>query len=86
MFGLNPSIRKMMGEVVEDERIWGGVDFGFGHTSPMDMPPHGQVAKSHFDGIVGKVSIYLDDIQIVDDGEYIHPELKPLAVKLIGAY
>lgn len=86
MFGLNPSIRKLCGEVVEDERVWGGVDFGFGHTSPMDMPPLGQVAKSHFDGIVSKVSIYLDDIQIVDGGEYIHPELKPLAVKLIGAY
>lgn len=86
MFGLNPSIRKMMGEVVEDERVWGGVDFGFGHTSPMDMPPLGQVAKSHFDGIVDKVSIFLDNVQIVKDGVYIHPELKPLAVKLIGNY
>ncbi|MDO6516017.1 hypothetical protein [Zobellia uliginosa] len=86
MFGLNPSIRKMRGEIVEDERVWGGVDFGFGHTSPMDMPPLGQVAKSHFDGIVNKVSIFLDDIQIVKDGVYIHPELKPLAVKLIGEY
>lgn len=86
MFGLNPSIRKMMGEIVEDERVWGGVDFGFGHTSPMDMPPLGQLAKSHFDGIVGKVSIYLDDIQIADNGVYIHPDLKHLAVNLIGAY
>lgn len=84
MFGLNPSVREMRGEIVEDERVWGGVDFGFGHTSPMDMPPQGQVAKSHFDGIVGKVSIYLDDVQIVDDGSYIHPELKPLAEKLMG--
>ena len=83
MFGLNPGVLKMGGEIVEDERVWGGVDFGFGHTSPMDMPPHGQVAKSHFDGVVGKVSIYLDDTQIVDDGVYIHPELKPLAEKLI---
>ncbi|MFS4466847.1 hypothetical protein [Maribacter sp. 2210JD10-5] len=84
MFGLNPSVRQMRGEIVEDERVWGGVDFGFGHTSPMDMPPDGQVAKSHFDGVVGKVSIYLDDVQIAEDGVYIHPELKPLAAKLIG--
>jgi leucyl aminopeptidase (aminopeptidase T) len=84
MFGFNPNVHKMCGEVVEDERIWGGVDFGFGHTSPMDMPPFGQVAKSHFDGIVGKVSIFLDDIQIVDDGEVCHPDLKSLAYKLIG--
>ena len=84
MFGFNPNVRNMCGEVVEDERIWGGVDFGFGHTSPMDMPPLGQVAKSHFDGVVGKVSIFLDDVQIVDDGEVCHPELKSLAYKLIG--
>ncbi|WP_024481052.1 hypothetical protein [Cellulophaga baltica] len=86
MFGINPSVRKMCGEIVEDERVWGGVDFGFGHTSPMDMPPLGQIAKSHFDGIVNKVSIYLDDIQIVEDGVYTHPTLKPLAEKLIGTY
>ncbi|MGS0525885.1 hypothetical protein ACU8V7_12550 [Zobellia nedashkovskayae] len=84
MFGFGPNIRKLCGEIVEDERIWGGVDFGFGHTSPMDMPPLGQPAKSHFDGVVGKVSIFLDAIQIVDDGVVCHPELKPLAEKLLN--
>jgi len=84
MLGFGPNIRKLCGEIVEDERIWGGVDFGFGHTSPMDMPPLGQPAKSHFDGVVAKTSIYLDDIQIVDDGVVCHPDLKHLAEKLIG--
>jgi leucyl aminopeptidase (aminopeptidase T) len=84
MFGFNPNVRRLCGEIVEDERIWGGVDFGFGHTSPMDMPPFGQPAKSHFDGVVAKVSIFLDDIQIVKDGEVCHPDLKPLACQLIG--
>ncbi len=83
MFGFGPNIRKLCGEIVEDERIWGGVDFGFGHTSPMDMPPLGQPAKSHFDGVVAKTSIYLDDIQIVDDGVVCHPELIPLTEKLL---
>lgn len=86
MFGLNPGIKTITGELCEDERIWGGVDFGFGHTSVMDMPPLGQPAKSHFDGVVAKTSIYLDDVQIVDDGVVCHPDLKPLAVKLIGDY
>ncbi|TXG38695.1 aminopeptidase [Seonamhaeicola maritimus] len=84
MFGFNPGVRALSGEIVEDERIWGGVDFGFGHTSPMDMPPYGQPAKSHFDGVVEKVSIFLDDIQIVDNGEVCHPILKPLAEKLLN--
>ena len=37
-----------------------------------------------FDGIVGRVSIFLDAIQIVDDGQVCHPDLKSLAYKLIG--
>jgi len=86
MFGFNPGVRQLCGEIVEDERIWGGVDFGFGHTSPIDMPPHGQVAKSHFDGVVAKASIYLDDLQIVDNGNVCHPDLKDLANELLGQY
>jgi leucyl aminopeptidase (aminopeptidase T) len=85
MFGLNPGIKAITGELCEDERIWGGVDFGFGHTSAMDMPPFGQEAKSHFDGVVTNVSIYLDDIQIFDNGEVCHPDLIPLVNNLINA-
>jgi len=86
MFGLNPSIRRLSGDVVEDERIWGGVDFGFGHTSPMDMPPLGQMAKSHFDGVVAKTTIYLDDEKIVDNGMVCHPDLKALADEILAQY
>ena len=84
MLGLNPGVRKLCGEIVEDERVWGGVDFGFGHTSPIDMPPDGQVAKSHFDGVVAKASIYLDDQQIVANGTVCHPDLKDLAEKILS--
>ncbi len=83
MLGFNPKIRKITGELVEDERIWGGVDFGFGHTSAMDMPPLGQPAKSHFDGVVANTSIYFDDTQITDHGELCHPKLKTLAKNLL---
>lgn len=84
MIGLNPRIRALSGEIVEDERIWGGVDFGFGHTSPIDMPPNGQAAKSHFDGIVACTSIYLDEVKIIDNGEICHPDLLPYANQLLG--
>ena len=84
MIGLNPGVRELTGNIVEDERIWGGVDFGFGHTSPMDMPPDGQEAKSHFDGVVGKVSILLDGVEIIRKGEVVHPELVPLSDKLLS--
>ena len=83
MLGLNPGIHSITGELCEDERIWGGVDFGFGHTSAMDMPPYGQEAKSHFDGVVTNVSIFLDDIQIFDNGVVCHPDLIPLVNNLM---
>lgn len=85
MLGLNPKVHQITGELVEDERIWGGVDFGFGHTSAMDMPPFGQMAKSHFDGVVAKTSIYFDKIQITDNGEVCHEDLRPLAESLLNA-
>jgi leucyl aminopeptidase (aminopeptidase T) len=84
MFGFNPKVHKITGELVEDERIWGGVDFGFGHTSAMDMPPFGQEAKSHFDGVVAKVSIFLDDTQIVNNGKVCHKDLRHLADNLLN--
>lgn len=85
MLGLNPKITELSGEVAEDERIWGGVDFGFGYTSPMDMPPFGQIAKSHFDGVVTNVSVYLDGIKIFDNGDVCHPDLKPFTLNLLKA-
>lgn len=84
MIGLNPSIKTLSGDIVEDERIWGGVDFGFGHTSPLDMPPNGQAAKSHFDGVVAKTTIYFDDQLIVDNGVVCHPALQALATDILN--
>ncbi|MEM1122379.1 MAG: hypothetical protein AAGJ18_18170, partial [Bacteroidota bacterium] len=83
MIGLNPNIHHLCGEIVEDERIWGGVDFGFGHTSSIDMPPNGQPAKSHFDGIIAKTTIYFDEHIIVKDGEVCHPNLVDLAAAVL---
>lgn len=83
MVGANPGVMELSYEIVEDERIWGGVDFGFGHTSPIDMPPLGQPATSHFDGVVEKVDLYFDDIQIIKNGVFVHPKIKDAAQKLM---
>ena len=48
----------------------------------MDMPPDGQPAKSHFDGVVCGVSVWLDEVQIFKDGEVCHADLVPLAKEL----
>lgn len=86
MIGLCTGVRELSWEIVEDERIWGGVDFGFGHTSPMDMPPHGQPASSHFDGISTKATVWLDDLKIMENGVIVHPDIKEDAEQLLRDY
>ena len=84
MVGANPGVRELSYEIVEDERIWGGVDFGFGHTSPIDMPPLGQKATSHFDGVVEKVDLYFDGAQVIEKGVFSHHKIKDAAKKLLN--
>jgi 2,5-dihydroxypyridine 5,6-dioxygenase len=72
--GFNPGA-KLTGDVVEDERIWGAVEFGIGN---MAWRP----AASHSDGICLNVSVWLDGKQILDKGKCIEPELAKLAMKL----
>ena len=83
MIGLCPGVRELSGDIVEDERVWGGVDFGFGHTSPIDAPPNGQIAKSHFDGVMEKATIYFDGMEIVKDGSVVQSDLKPIADEIL---
>ena len=72
--------------------LWKTNEFGavlilvLDYTSPMDMPPLGQMAKSHFDGVVAKTTIYLDDEKIVDNGTVCHPSLKALADEILAQY
>jgi 2,5-dihydroxypyridine 5,6-dioxygenase len=73
-YGFNPGA-KLTGDVVEDERIWGCVEWGIGN---MRWRP----AASHTDGICLNVSVWLDGEQILDKGTSVHPELRELAMKL----
>ena len=80
-YGLNPGA-KLTGNIVEDERVWGCVEWGIGYVSPIDAPPVGQDAKSHCDGICLNSSVWLDDMQVLDRGKFIHPELKEYEDKI----
>lgn len=74
-YGLNPGA-KLTGDIVEDERVWGATEWGIGYVSPYDAPPEGQDAKSHCDGICLNSSVWLDDVQVLDNGRFVLPELK----------
>jgi 2,5-dihydroxypyridine 5,6-dioxygenase len=75
---------KLSNNVIEDERVWGSTQWGFGYVSPADVPPDGIPAKSHTDGICLNSSVWLDGVQILDKGNVVAPELRLLAEPLIG--
>lgn len=76
-YGFNPGA-KITGNIVEDERVWGCTEWGIGYVSNVDAPPVGQDAVSHSDGICLRSSVWLDGVQIMDEGTIVHPELTPL--------
>jgi leucyl aminopeptidase (aminopeptidase T) len=80
-YGFGPNA-KLTGNIVEDERVWGCTQWGFGYLSPMDAPPEGIPAKSHCDGICLNSSVWLDGKQILKDGKIVDEELARLAKKL----
>ncbi len=66
-FGFNPGVMRPSGRILEDERVFGCMQFGLGAT-PLGSP-------AHTDGVVLNPSVWLDDVQIEAGGRYLHPEL-----------
>lgn len=77
-YGFGPNA-ELTGNIVEDERVWGCTQWGFGYMSPIDIPPKGIPAPSHCDGICLDSSVWLDGKQIMENGKLIDEELLELA-------
>lgn len=75
-YGFNPGVTRPSGRILEDERIFGCMQFGIGATE------YG--SPTHTDGVLLNPSVWLDDVQIEDSGRYIHPELVALC-RAMGA-
>lgn len=69
-YGFNPGVTRPTGRILEDERIFGCMQFGIGATD------YGSPA--HTDGVVLNPSVWLDDLQIEQAGRYVLPELVEL--------
>jgi len=76
-YGCNPGAR-LSGNIIEDERVWGVVEWGLGFQEA-HLGGKAGPAKSHTDGICLNPSIWLDNVQIEKEGRYIEPELARLA-------
>jgi leucyl aminopeptidase (aminopeptidase T) len=66
--GFNPGIPVPTGRVMEDERAFGDIDFGFGAWL-------GRPAAGHFDFTCRQVSIFANGSPIQEDGIFVQPEL-----------
>jgi leucyl aminopeptidase (aminopeptidase T) len=73
-YGFNPGITRPSGRILEDERIFGCLQFGIG-TARLGAP-------SHTDGVVLNPSVWADDVQLEDEGAYVHPELAALCGRM----
>jgi len=69
-YGFNPGVRRPSGRILEDERIFGCMQFGIGATE-LGSPIHS-------DGVVLNPSVWFDDVQIEESGRYVHPDLVDL--------
>ncbi len=69
-YGFNPGVRRLTGSILEDERLFGCMQFGIGRAR--------LGAPSHTDGIVTSPSVWADGVQLEDQGVYVHPRLVEL--------
>lgn len=67
-YGFNPGVSRLTGRIVEDERVFGSITFGFGSMAT-------RKAASHTDCIVLRPSIHLDGVEIEREGAYVYPDL-----------
>jgi len=72
--GYNPGVKRISGDIVEDERVFGCVEVGIGLGSP-DL-------ACHTDGIILNPSVWIDDELVEDTGIFVEPTLKKLAKAL----
>jgi leucyl aminopeptidase (aminopeptidase T) len=69
-YGFNPGVRRPSGRILEDERIFGCMQFGIGATE-LGSPIHS-------DGVALNPSVWLDGIEVEESGRYVHPDLASL--------
>jgi leucyl aminopeptidase (aminopeptidase T) len=67
-------VTRCTGRIVEDERVFGGVEFGIGNQIK-EISGSGWQAGGHTDGVVLNPSIYLDGQPMEEEGRYVHPDV-----------
>ena len=79
--GFNPGVRAVTGRIVEDERVFGCMEFGIGSQGITIGGKHWSAA-SHTDGIVLNPTIILDGEVLEEDGVYKDLEARRICAEL----
>ncbi len=79
--GFNPGVTKLTGRIVEDERVFGCMEFGIGSQGVKVGGAHWGAA-SHTDGVVLYPSMFLDDEPLEEDGVYVDPTARKICKEL----
>ena len=79
--GFNPGVKAITGRIVEDERVFGCIEFGIGSQGKSILGKE-WAAAGHTDGIVLNPTIVLDGRVFEEDGVYRHPEVREFCKQL----
>ncbi|MDR0649188.1 MAG: hypothetical protein LBF92_07610 [Synergistaceae bacterium] len=79
--GFNPGVTAITGRIVEDERVFGCMEFGIGSQGKSIMARE-WAAAGHTDGIALNPTIILDGEVYEEDGVYMHPEVREICKKM----
>ncbi|AFZ69984.1 leucyl aminopeptidase (aminopeptidase T) [Caldisphaera lagunensis DSM 15908] len=80
-YGVNPGA-KLTGNILEDERIFGAVEWGLGNQSQTFKGKLGS-AISHSDGISLYPTVWVDTTKLIENGNFVHEDLKTIINSLI---
>jgi aminopeptidase len=75
-FGVNPYIKKPMGDILFDEKIAGSIHIAMGNC--YDDCPNGNKSQIHWDLILRDPDVYMDDKLVRKGGKFLLKELQPL--------
>lgn len=73
--GFNPGVTRCTGRIVEDERVFGCVEIGFGRSPMWDAP-------SHTDGVTLAPTLIVNGVVIEQDGVWVEPRMRQLCKEL----
>ena len=79
--GFNPGVMAPTGRIVEDERVFGGIEFGIGSQGASILAEKWD-APSHTDGTILKPTLIFDGVVFEENGVYLDEKARELCRRM----